>query len=272
MAALVKEAGQLGIPLLQIIFVRALISVALSLIDIARAGVHPLGHRRMLLFARGLSGFLALTGVFYALIHLTMAQATVLQYLHPVFTALLAFLFLAERPTTATLACIALSLLGLTCIVSPYWVASDATTAPLWPVIAGLGGAFGSGVAYTLVRKLVTTEHPSVIVLYFPLVCAPGTLLLGGADFVWPTAAGWWVLLGVGCFTQLGQLALTKAMQLDAASRVTSLSYVQIIFAAILGWLAFGETPTQATLLGGGLILLGAMVSAWLHPRSALAS
>ena len=272
MAALVKEAGQLGIPLLQIIFVRALISVALSLIDIARAGVHPLGHRRVLLFARGLSGFLALTGVFYALIHLTMAQATVLQYLHPVFTALLAFLFLAERPTTATLACIALSLLGLTCIVSPYWVASDATPAPLWPIIAGLGGAFGSGVAYTLVRKLVTTEHPSVIVLYFPLVCVPGTLLLGSADFVWPTAAGWWVLLGVGCFTQLGQLALTKAMQRDAASRVTSLSYVQIIFAAILGWLAFGEIPTQATLGGGGLILLGAIVSAWMQPRSVQAS
>jgi drug/metabolite transporter (DMT)-like permease len=107
-----------------------------------------------------------------------------------------------------------------------------------------------------------------VIVLYFPLVCAPGTLLLGGADFTWPTANGWWVLLGVGCFTQLGQLALTKAMQLDAASRVTSLSYVQIIFAAILGWWAFGETPAQATLLGGGLILLGAIVSAWMQPRA----
>ena len=272
MAALVKEAGQHGIPLLQIIFVRALVSVVLSLIDIGRSRVHPLGNRKALLFARGFSGFLALTGVFYALFHLSMAQATVLQYLHPVFTALLAFLFLAERPTTATLACIALSLLGLVCMVVPYWTASDTTTAPLWPVIAGLGGAFGSGVAYTLVRKLVITEHPSVIVLYFPLICVPGALLLGGADFVWPTAAGWWVLLGVGCFTQLGQLALTKAMQLDAASRVTSLSYVQIILAAILGWLAFGEIPTRATLLGGGLILLGAIVSAWMQPRSVRAS
>ena len=272
MAALVKEAGQLGIPLLQIIFVRALVSVVLSLIDIGRSRVHPLGNRKALLFARGFSGFLALTGVFYALFHLSMAQATVLQYLHPVFTALLAFLFLAERPTTATLACIALSLLGLVCMVVPYWTASDTTTAPLWPVIAGLGGAFGSGVAYTLVRKLVITEHPSVIVLYFPLICVPGVLVLGGADFVWPTTAGWWVLLGVGCFTQLGQLALTKAMQLDAASRVTSLSYVQIIFAAILGWLAFGEIPTRATLLGGGLILLGAIVSAWMQPRSVRAS
>ena len=272
MAALVKEAGQLGIPLLQIIFVRALVSVVLSLIDIGRSRVHPLGNRKALLFARGFSGFLALTGVFYALFHLSMAQATVLQYLHPVFTALLAFLFLAERPTIATLACIALSLLGLACMVVPYWTASDTTPASLWPVIAGLGGAFGSGVAYTLVRKLVITEHPSVVVLYFPLVCAPGTLLLGGADFIWPTVAGWWVLLGVGCFTQLGQLALTKAMQLDAASRVTSLSYLQIIFAAILGWLAFGEIPTRATLLGGGLILLGAIVSAWMQPRSVRAS
>jgi len=267
MAAFVKEAGQLGIPLLQIIFVRAVISVVLSLADIWRARVHPLGHRRVLLLGRGASGFLALTGVFYALIHLSMAQATVLQYLHPVFTAFLAFLFLAERPTTATIACIVLSLLGLICMVSPYWWGPDNADAPVWPVLAGLAGAFGSGVAYTLVRKLVATEHPSVIVLYFPLVCLPGTLLLGGGDFIWPTVTGWWVLLGVGCFTQLGQLALTKAMQLDAASRVTSLSYVQIIFAAILGWLAFGEIPTQATLLGGGLILLGAVVSAWMQPR-----
>ena len=267
MAALVKEAGQLGIPLLQIIFVRAVISVVLSLADIGRARVHPLGHRRVLLLGRGVSGFLALTGVFYALIHLSMAQATVLQYLHPVFTALLAFLFLAERPTTATLACILLSLLGLACIVSPYWSGQDNAGGALWPVLAGLGGAFGSGVAYTLVRKLVATEHPSVIVLYFPLVCLPGTLLLGGGDFIWPTAAGWWVLIGVGCFTQFGQLALTKAMQLDAASRVTSLSYVQIIFAAVLGWLFFGEIPTQTTFLGGGLILLGAVVSAWMQPR-----
>ena len=76
------------------------------------------------------------------------------------------------------------------------------------------------------------------------------------------------MLLGVGCFTQLGQLALTRAMQFDAASRVTSLSYVQIVFAAMLGWLFFDEMPNKATLLGGGLILTGAAVSAWLQPRT----
>ena len=58
MAALVKEAGQLGIPLLQIIFVRALISVALSLIDIARAGVHPLGTEGSCCLPEGFPAFL----------------------------------------------------------------------------------------------------------------------------------------------------------------------------------------------------------------------
>jgi drug/metabolite transporter (DMT)-like permease len=134
--------------------------------------------------------------------------------------------------------------------------------------MAGLGGALGSGIAYTLVRKLVATEHPSVIVLYFPLVCIPGTLLLGGTDFIRPDATGWLVLVGVGCFTQLGQLTLTKAMQVDSASRVTSLSYIQIVFAALLGWVFFAEVPAPATLLGGVLILLGAVVSARLQPSA----
>ena len=93
MAALVKEAGELGISLMQITFVRAAISTVLSLLDIYRSGVHPLGNRRGLLFARGLTGFLALAAFFYALLHLSMAQASLLQYLYPVFTALLAFFF-----------------------------------------------------------------------------------------------------------------------------------------------------------------------------------
>ena len=268
MGCLVKLAGSWHVPLLQIIFVRALISIVLSLGDIARARVHPLGQRRGLLFARGLAGFIALTGVFYAILHLPYAQATVLQYLHPVFTALLAFWFLAESPTRATLACIILSLVGLGWMVSPYFDGAETTAIPLLAITAGLGGALGSGIAYTLVRKLVTTEHPSVIVLYFPMVCLPGTLLLGFDDFVWPTPEAWLALIGVGVFTQLGQLSLTRAMQFDSASRTTSLSYLQIVFAALLGWTIFGEMPTTATLIGASLILLGAFISALLQrPR-----
>ena len=270
MSALVKEAGHLGIPLLQIIFVRAVISVVLSLADILPGGCSSAGpspcafvwsgvvgfsgpDRRVLCAAPPVDGAghhspVPAPGLYRAFGLCISSRApdcrhTGLHHAQPARVGMYGDALLGER--------------------------SGQAPASLWPVMAGLGGALGSGIAYTLVRKLVATEHPSVIVLYFPLVCVPGTLLLGGADFVWPTATGWWVLLGVGCFTQIGQLALTKAMQRDAASRVTSLSYVQIIFAAVLGWWIFGEMPTQATFLGGGLILLGAVVSAWMQPRPA---
>jgi len=147
MSALVKEASLLGIPLLQIIFIRAVISVFLSLADIRRVRAHPLGHRRWLLLARGVTGFTALTSVFFAIIHLPIAAATMLHYMHPVFTALLAFIFLMERPTPATLICIALSLTGLGFMVAPLWLSDGSTNLAFWPVMAGLGGALGSGIA-----------------------------------------------------------------------------------------------------------------------------
>jgi len=266
MGALVKIAGTADISLLQIIAVRAAVSIALSLAAIRRAGRHPLGERRGWLLARGVVGFLSLTCVYYTVLHLPYAQATLLQYLHPVFTSALAFLILREIPGFPTVACVALSLLGLLAMVAPAFTV-DAITLNWLAVLAGLAGAFGSGLAYTIVRKLAVTEHPSVIVLYFPLVCLPAAALLGWDDFVWPTWDLWIVLLGVGIFTQVGQIGLTKAMQTDSASRAASLSYVQIIFAALLGLVFFSEIPDIGTIVGGCLIMMGALANLLLHRR-----
>jgi len=266
MGALVKVAGGADVPLLQIIAVRAAISIVLSLADIRRAGRHPLGHRRGWLFARGAVGFLSLTCVYYAVLHLPYAQATVLQYLHPVFTAALAYLILREVPSIPTLVCVMLSLLGLLVMLMPA-AGADSMGSNWLAMLAGLAGALGSGLAYTIVRKLAPTEHPSVIVLYFPMVCLPAAILIGWDTFIWPTGHTWIVLLGVGLFTQVGQIGLTKAMQTDLASRATSLSYIQIVFAAILGLAFFGEIPHLNTLIGAGLIITGAIVSSWLHGR-----
>jgi len=266
MGALVKIAGAADISLLQIIAVRAAVSIALSLAAIRRAGRHPLGERRGWLLARGVVGFASLTCVYYAVLHLPYAQATLLQYLHPVFTSALAFLILREIPGFPTVACVVLSLLGLLAMVAPAF-ATDANTLDWVAICAGLAGAFGSGLAYTIVRKLAVTEHPSVIVLYFPMVCLPAATLIGWNDFIWPTWDLWLILLGVGVFTQVGQIGLTKAMQTDSASRATSLSYVQIIFAALLGLVLFSEIPDIGTIVGGCLIMMGALANMLLHRR-----
>jgi drug/metabolite transporter (DMT)-like permease len=156
---------------------------------------------------------------------------------------------------------VALSIVGLLIMTLPTWQSGPARLAPLG-IAAGLAAAAGSGLAYTLVRKLAPTEHPAVIVLYFPLVCVPATLLIGWQDFIWPEPMMWLVLLGVGIFTQIGQVSITRAMQRDSASRNTSLSYVQIVFAAGLGLAFFDESLTLFTLGGAGLIIAGAIYNA----------
>lgn len=269
MGALVKVCGAAGIPLLQIIAIRAVISLALSVLDTSRAGLTPWGNRRGLLLLRGVVGFLSLSCVYYAMLHLPYAEATMLQYLHPVFTAGLAFWFLREIPSKGTLMCVMLSVAGLAVMTSSSWLQGVARL-DLFAVAMGLAGAFGSGLAYTIVRKLAATEHPSVIVFYFPLVCLPATLLLGVDQFVWPTWDLWLVLIGVGVFTQVGQISLTKAMALDSASRAASMSYIQIVFAATLGLLFFAEVPRLETLLGAAFILAGAVVNVRWHRRQAL--
>ncbi|EED34555.1 transporter, drug/metabolite exporter family [Luminiphilus syltensis NOR5-1B] len=268
MGALVKTAGDLGIPLMQIIFARALVSVLLSLFDIRRVSIHPLGTQRGLLLIRGLVGFASLSCVYYAVLTLSYAEATVLQYMHPLFTTVLALLLLGEYPTRRTLTCVVFSFAGLLVMALPGLSFGGVGGLPPWGVAAGLAGAAGSGLAYTIVRKLARSEHPSVIVLYFPMVCIPGSLILGWNAFVLPDTTGLLVLLGVGCFTQLGQVALTRAMQVETASRNTSLSYIQIVFAALLGFWFFGETPNYETMAGIVLILAGAGISLRAPPEA----
>lgn len=185
-----------------------------------------------------------------------------LQYLNPMFTAILAIMFLGERIQASTLLCIALSFLGLIIIVRPEFLFTQISSDySLLAVIAAIGGAFGSGVAYVLVRKLSKSEDPSVIIIYFPLVALPVSLLLLGNNLVIPQGITWLWLLLVGTFTQVGQFGLTKATQTETASKATSFSYLQVVFAAILGWLVFSEVPTLWTFIGGGLIILGALIN-----------
>ena len=262
MGAFVKLAYRDGIPILEIIAVRAVISIFLSYADVKRKGISLWGNRKVLLLARGLTGAFALMCVYYALVNMPFAEATMLQYLNPMFTAILAIIFLGERVQRTTLLCIILSFTGLLIIVRPEFLFAEVSgNYSLLAVMAAISGAFGSGVAYALVRKLSGSEDPSVIIIYFPLVALPVSLLLLGNQLVMPQGITWLWLLCVGIFTQIGQFGLTKAMQTETASKATSFSYMQVVFAAILGWLMFSETPTIWTFTGGSLIILGAFIT-----------
>jgi drug/metabolite transporter (DMT)-like permease len=260
MAACVKGAAGYGIPVLEIVAVRALVSLLLSYLDIKRKRLSPWGSNRPLLLARGAVGALALGCVFYAVSTLPLAQATMLQYTYPAFTAVIALVFLKERIRVATLICIALSLLGLVVMVQPD-LSGASDLFPLVSVAAALLGALGSAAAYVMVRRLSRTDAPSVIIFYFPLIAFPVSVILLGDDFVMPGIEALVLMLLVGVFTQVGQVGLTQAMALENAGKATAYAYVQVIFSAVLGWLFFEEIPTGWTLLGGALIIGGALIN-----------
>lgn len=264
MSACVKYVANHGIPVLEIVAARALVSLLLSYADVKRAGLSLWGHNKKLLFLRGLVGTVALMCVYYSVSTLPLAEATILQYMHPVFTAILALLFLKERVQFSTMLCIVLCLLGLWCIVQPSMQTAGAALPP-FSIAMALLGALGSSIAYVIVRKLSQTEHSSVIIFYFPLVALPASILLLGKDFV---AIDWqlcFFLILVGVFTQVGQLGLTKAMQSQTASKATAYAYVQIVFSTILGVLIFNEIPTIWTYSGATLIVLGALYNVFGH-------
>ena len=265
MGACVKVLGTRSFPVLQIIAFRAAISLILSLAIVLRKDIPILGQQRLWLLARGIVGFLALLCVYYSVVHLPLAEATILQYVHPIFTLLIALLFLGERIHSHTVICIALSLAGLVLVAQPGWLAGG-QTGTLDPFTVGIAllGALGSGAAYVIVRKLAATEDSSVIILYFPLVCLPATIVLGWPQFVMPSGTDWLYVAGVGAFTQIGQWGLTKGMALQTAGIVSAFSYVQVPFAMILGYFVFNEELNVWVIAGASLILL----AAWINTRS----
>jgi drug/metabolite transporter (DMT)-like permease len=260
MGVCVKQVGT-RIPSTEVVLARAVVSVVLSWWMLRRAGIAPWGQRRGLLLWRGAIGTLALLCVYQALALLPLAAATVLQYSYPTFTALLAWLSLGEPVGPRLLGAVALGWMGVMVLAWPPAGAELGTSLPPLAVAIALVGAFSTALAYVSVRALRHSEHPLVIVFYFPLVALVLTLPPVLIDPVLPTMRELLALLGVGVFTQLGQVYLTQGLTALPAARATAISYVQVAFAVLLGWLVFAEPLGTATLWGALLVLAATLIS-----------
>ena len=266
MAVLVKVASP-RLPLGELVFARAVITLALSYVLVRRAGLSPWGTQRLSLVLRGFLGFGGLAGYYIALAHLPLADATVLQSATPVLTAVLAWWLIDEPIGWPTAIAIACGAAGVVLVTRPSGGGLD----PIG-VAAALGGVTCSAIAYVTVRKLSRTEHPLVIVMYFPLIATPLALPWMLASFVMPQPIDWLLLVAIAVATQIGQVFLTMTLTIESAGKTTSLNYLQVPFAMLWQLAVFGEIPTRWTLGGAGLILGGtllvAQVSSGLARRS----
>ncbi|MFM9111083.1 MAG: DMT family transporter [Prochlorococcaceae cyanobacterium] len=260
MGVCVKHLGG-RLPVAEVVFARALISLLLSWWLLRRAGLSPWGRHRRLLVLRGVLGTVALFGVYGGLAWLPLAPATVLQHLYPTFTAALAWGALGERFGRRLGLAMVLGWTGVALLMQP--VGGPGTLPALAPlgVVAAVTGALFTALAYVSVRTLAGREHPLVIIFWFPLVSLPLALPLVLLEPIRPQPIELLWLLGVGLFTQLGQLGLTAAIVRLPAARATAISYVQVPMAALWGWLWFAEPVGLGTAGGAGLVLLATLLS-----------
>lgn len=260
MTSLVKVAGQ-RLPSQEVVAARAAVSLLLSWWMVRRIGVSPWGTYKGQLFLRGFLGYLALSCVFHSVAAMPLADATVIQYLYPMFTAVLATAFLGEKPTLRIVAAGIASLVGVTLVAKPAFLFGTLAHAPsLVDVAIAVAGAFFTAVAYVGVKRLTALEHPLVIVFYFPLVTLPATIPALVHSAVMPQGIEWLVLAGVGIVTQAGQVWLTQGLQYLTATRATALTYMQVVFATAWGAIFFAEIPDHRSVLGALLVVSGAFL------------
>lgn len=200
-----------------------------------------------------------------SLSHLPLADATALNYTTPTLVVVLAAYFLRERMTAPRIAFVVLGLLGMLLIVQPGAEFFHGAS------LLALGSACCYAV-FTIVTRMLAGEDPRVTLFYPALV---GTLLM---TFVWPwfgsridmswLDAG--LLLICGLLGTVGHFLFILAFQRAPASGLTPFTYLQLVFATILGWLVFGDFPDRLTLLGMAIIGGSGLMLTWHERRRAL--
>ena len=258
MTVFVKLAGQ-DISTIQIVFVRGVFTLVVTYAFIVYNKVDPLGRNRNLLMARGVTGTVALFLVYESIQRFPLPEATVIQYLYPIFTALLASIILSEKLTKMIFAAIILGLLGVYITLDfPFLIK---TTVQYQDTIIALSGAFLTGLAYVMVRKANNLkESPYVIMFYFPLFTVPLSLVLMGNNWVDPNTEIWMYLFLVGLTSQLGQMFLTFGYRLLPASRASITSYVQVPFSVIAGIFIFNHSISINFILGSVIIFFAIII------------
>ena len=182
--------------------------------------------------------------------HMGLADANMLNKTSPFFSVLLSIWILGERPSFRDILCILIAVSGAALVVKPGRGMAS------FPALIGLFGGFIAGAAYSYVRKVGLHGVPaSVTVLCFNvfscLVSLPFVLMSDtharGIQIIY--------LLIVGILAAGVQLSLTKAYRYAPAKEISVFDYSQIIFAALFGFLFWGELPDLLSVAGYAIII-----------------
>ena len=235
----------------QITFARAIVVLILLMPFIYKlGGLNFLKTKKPFLhFFRGLAGLIGNVMFFLAFQRLPVADVTVISQAVPIFSCILAIIFLGETIGWRRWTAITIGFLGVIIAINP---SVNIAVASLY----ALGGTLMWSTTIIFLRLLGSTEHPVKTVFYFMLVSVLITSIF--QPFLWKEPSFEVILLfiGIGIAAFLTQLLMTYALQKAPASIVSPFNYTGIVWAIIFDYIIWNAHPMFATIFGGIIITI----------------
>lgn len=244
------------IPLIEKVFIRNIFSMIIAFLIIKRKKLSVFGKKenQKYLFGRSLGGFLGVVLFFYGTMMVNLSDAAIINKFAPFVVMILAYFFLKEKITKYHIIALAVAFVGSFLVIKPKFDSS------IIPSIILFVSAVLSGIAFTSLRALNNRENAYTIIFHYSFIsvilCIPFLFF----NFILSDIQSTLILICVGIFAGIGQIALTYAYQFAPASEVSIYDYSNIIFSSLLGYFFLNEIPDWWDVLGGILIILSSII------------
>jgi drug/metabolite transporter (DMT)-like permease len=215
---------------------------------------------------RGVAGSGAMGLGFVGLQLMPLPEATAIRFATPIFIVVFAALFLAERVRLFRITAVAVGLVGVLIVMWPQLSFEGAGPARIGALVT-LASATLAALAQVFIKAMAATERTEAIVFWFSLTASSLALLTAPFGWVWPQGNEWWLLIGLGLIGGAGQIMLTSSYRFADASTLAPFTYVQMIWALVLGYVFFNELPTLAMLGGAALVIAAGVAIVWRERR-----
>ncbi|MEM7295259.1 MAG: DMT family transporter [Pseudomonadota bacterium] len=211
--------------------------------------------------ARTLFGWTGATLMFAAAAMIPLADATALSFLSPIFTMLLAAVFLGEKVGSWRWSAVLISFSGGLILLRP---GGDGLQTG---ALLALTAALSMGIEVAIIKRLTGREPPLQILAINNTIGLCIASLVVVAVWQWPSPGQWAILACVGVAMVAAQACFLQAMRSSDASAILPLTYTVLIFASVYDFLVFSVLPDWVSYLGAGIILTGAGLVTWREAR-----
>jgi len=258
-SALVKLLGT-DYPIQQLLMFRFGIAALIFLCLASRnGGVQALKTRRPFDHAvRTLCGIVSLSAYFYAITEIPIADASAISYAAPIFVVVLSIPFLGERIGLQRWLAVLAGFVGMLLIARPGVMSLEVG------YIAAIASALFGAMVVVWLRRLAKTEKTITSGFYYNTtgaLLAVGWVLLTG--WTTPSATDLALLVLLGLLAGPQQYLLAASFRFAEASMLAPLDYAFLIFAAVIGYVFWGEVPTLITWIGCAIIAASGIFAAY---------